>query len=137
MPSQPPLDQIESLLEEDWDHGKLEAIDNLFAAEFTPHHSKNPVLSPAGTKQFVASFQEAFPDLELVIEDIFSSGDLLVICWLMHGTHTGHLMGIPPTRKCAQLTGISIYHLVEGRVVESWAQVDILSLLSQLDVLPM
>ncbi len=51
--------------------------------------------------------------------------------------HTGHLMGIPPTRKCAQLTGISIYHLVEGRVVESWDQVDILSLLNQLDALPL
>lgn len=137
MPSQPPLDQIESLLEEGWDHGKLEAIDNLFAAEFTPHHPKNPVLSPAGVKQFVTCFQEAFPDLEFVIEDIFSSDDRLVIRWEMHGTHTGHLMGIPSTRKFAQLTGISIYHLVEGRVVESWDQVDILSLLNQLDNLPL
>lgn len=137
MPSQPPLDQTQSLMQESWNHGKLEAIDDLFAAKFTPHHPINPVLGPAGVKQFVASFQEAFPDLEFVIEDIFSSDDRLVICWEMHGMHTGHLMGIPPTRKCAQLTGISIYHLVEGRVVESWDQVDILSLLNQLDDLPL
>ncbi len=38
MPSQPPLDQIQSLMQESWNHGKLEAIDDLFAAKFTPHH---------------------------------------------------------------------------------------------------
>ena len=136
MPSQPPLDQIRSSWEESWNWGKLDALDNLFAAEFTPHHPINPVLGAEGVKQFVASFQEAFTDLEFAIKDIFSAGERLVIRWEMHGTHTHQLMDIPPTRKCAQLTGISIYRLVEGRAVESWAQVDILSLLNQLENRP-
>jgi predicted ester cyclase len=136
MSSYSPLDQFRTGWEESWNQGKLDALDPLFTTGFTPHHPLNPVMGAEGVKQFVAVFQEAFSDLEFTIKDMIAAGDRLVIRWEMHGTHTRELMGLAPTRKRACLTGISIYRLVEGQAAESWDQVDILNLLSQLNVLP-
>lgn len=45
-------------------------------------------------------------------------------------------MGIPPTGKPVTVTGINLYRVVNGKIVEEWWQEDILGLMQQLGVLP-
>jgi predicted ester cyclase len=52
------------------------------------------------------------------------------------GTHTGELMGVPPTGKRLEMTGIVIYRIAGGKIVERWAQHDVLGLMQQLGVIP-
>jgi hypothetical protein len=48
----------------------------------------------------------------------------------------GDLMRIPPTSKQVTATGIAITRVLNGKVVEQWANYDDLGLLQQLGVIP-
>ena len=50
------------------------------------------------------------------------------------GTHDGDLMGIAPTGKKVEWTEIGILRIADGKVVESWYDVDMLGLMGQLGV---
>lgn len=54
----------------------------------------------------------------------------------VRGTHRGGLWGIAPTDRTATVAGILISRFAQGRIVAHWVQVDLLSLLCQLGVLP-
>src|SRR6266540_2979612 len=48
------------------------------------------------------------------------------------GTHAGEFMGIPPTGKSVSMTGIAIYRIANGKIVEKWGEQDRLRMLQQL-----
>jgi predicted ester cyclase len=52
------------------------------------------------------------------------------------GTHQGVFQGIPPTGRPVTLTGISIWRVNGGTIVESWHELDTLGLIQQLGVIP-
>jgi len=43
-------------------------------------------------------------------------------------------MGIPPTGKSVSMTGIAIYRIASGKIVEKWGEQDRLRMLQQLGV---
>jgi predicted ester cyclase len=45
-------------------------------------------------------------------------------------------MGIPPTGKRLEMTGIVIYRIEGGKIIERWAQHDVVGLMRQMGVLP-
>jgi predicted ester cyclase len=51
------------------------------------------------------------------------------------GTHTGELFGVAGTGRVVSLTGIAIYRIAEGRIVERWAEQG-LGVLDQLGIDP-
>jgi steroid delta-isomerase-like uncharacterized protein len=94
-----------------------------------------PLDSEAWT-QFIASFTEAFPDLRLTVEDIFSEGDMVAARIAFRGTHRGEFQGIPPTDKQVAFSSIEIDRMVDGKVQEHWFELDRLGLMRQLGALP-
>jgi predicted ester cyclase len=50
------------------------------------------------------------------------------------GTHRGPFMGIQPTNRELSWTGITIDRIVEGKIVESWANWDMMGMMQQLGV---
>jgi predicted ester cyclase len=50
----------------------------------------------------------------------------------MHCNHTGDYQGIPPTGKRIAIAYISIARLKDGKVLEEWAEFDLMSILEQL-----
>lgn len=87
-------------------------------------------------KGVITTFRGAFPDFQFTLEDSIAEGDRVVHRWTMTGTQEGELLGIPPTGKRLTWTGITIFRLVDGQVVERWANVDILAILQQVGVVP-
>jgi len=53
-----------------------------------------------------------------------------------YGTHEGELLGIPRTGKKIQMSGIVIWRIRNGKIIEHWGQNDTLGLLQQLGALP-
>ena len=86
--------------------------------------------------QFTASFVEAFPDLRLTVEDIFSGGNMVAARVAFRGTHRGEFQGIPPTDKQVAFSSIEIDRMVDGKVVEHWFEMDLLGLMGQLGAIP-
>jgi steroid delta-isomerase-like uncharacterized protein len=87
-------------------------------------------------RQFSGSFAEAFPDIRLTVEDIFSEGDMVAARVAFHGTHRGELLGIPPTGKEVAFTSIEVNRVVDGKVEEHWVELDLLGLMQQLGAIP-
>jgi len=82
--------------------------------------------------RFLAGFVEAFPDLQLTVEDAVAEGDLVAQRIRFAGTHTGEFQGLPPTHRKVAFSGLELNRFVEGRVAEHWFQMDSLTLLQQL-----
>jgi predicted ester cyclase len=64
--------------------------------------------------------QTAFPGLQTTHEDIIAEGDKVVIRWTLSSTHTGPWLGISPTGRSFCVSGIDIFRIVDGKLVELW-----------------
>ena len=126
------------LLEEAFNSGNLDVVDELVAPEFVNHDAAmpEPTVGIEATKASIRGYREAFPDLRLTIEEQIAEGEYVTTRWTGRGTHEGDLMGMPATGKQATVTGITIDRIVDGRFVESWTNWDTLGMLVQLGVVP-
>jgi len=123
--------------DEVWSKGSLAAIDELLATNFVFHYPA-PGVSPdlEGYKQYVTGSRVPFPDFQYTMEDIVAEGDKVAIRWSGRATHKGEFMGIAPTGKQVTMTGISIIRIVDGKIVEEWGEMDMLSMMQQVGVIP-
>lgn len=111
----------------------LEVVDELVAPDFIGHEMPpGTPPGPQGFRQFYGILRAAFPDLQLTVEDMIAEGDRVVVRWRSRATHKGVFRGIPPTGRDASTTGIAIYRLSKGKVLERWVEVDMLGLTDRL-----
>src|SRR5215212_10002910 len=109
-----------------WNHtGNLDAAEELFAAE-----------QAEAARQEAADYRRGFPDVANTIEDIIAEGDKVVARWRSRATHQGEYMGIPPSGKEVEFTGISVYRIEAGKIAESWNVEDQLGLMQQIGAIP-
>ena len=116
----------------------VDALDNFFAADYV-EHSEMPPGIPAtrdGMKQMMGMYFEAFPDLQVTIEDMIAEGDKVVVRNTARGTHQGELMGIPATGNQVEMAEIHILRIADGMVVEHWGIEDQMGMMQQLGVIP-
>ena len=87
-------------------------------------------------KHHIALYEAAFPNYELIAENMIAEGDKVVVRSTFRGTHKGDLMGIAPTGKQVTMPLILIYRIADDKIVEHWMQADALGMLQQLGVIP-
>ncbi len=85
-----------------------------------------------GLRGLYSSFPGAISDVDLVFEDQIAEGDRVVTRWSSEFTHTGELFGVPATGKRVKQSGIMIYRIRDGKVVEQWAEANMWGLMQQL-----
>jgi predicted ester cyclase len=128
---------VERLFDEAWGQGNLELIDEICAENFIDH---DPLLGDAdreGLKARIETYRGAFPDLRFTIEEIFASGDRVVVRWSGVGTFENELMGLAPTgEKGSPVGGIAISRFEDGKLIEDWAQWDTLRLMKNMGAVP-
>jgi steroid delta-isomerase-like uncharacterized protein len=100
-------------------------------------HDPGPGTAPglAGTKQTLSMYHAVFSDLRVTAEDMIADGDKVVVRLTMNGTNTGEFMGLPPTGKQVTMSGIEMFRLADNKIVERWAEFDMMSLMQQLGVM--
>ncbi len=86
--------------------------------------------------QFIGAMFEAFPDLNITLDDVFSSGDKVAYRMTIKGTHKAELMGIPATNKAVTIGSIGIARVSGGKIVEEWENFDELGMMQQLGAIP-
>jgi predicted ester cyclase len=128
-------------VEEVVNKGNLALVDELAAPDFVDH-TPLPGLTPdrEGYKQSFAMFRAAFPDFHATIEDLVAEGDVVAGRVVTTGTHSGPLQTpegpVPPTGKAVRLAGMNMVRVVNGKAVETWAQLDVLGMMQQLGLAP-
>ncbi|MDQ4045722.1 MAG: ester cyclase [Chloroflexota bacterium] len=126
------------LLEEVYDQGKLDVIDELIASDFIGHGTaaEGGDQGREAYRQFVVQMRTAFPDLKMTVEDQVAEGDKVVTRFRARGTHLGEFQGLPPSGKQGEISGTIIDRIAGGKIVECWSNTDDLGLLQQLGVVP-
>lgn len=127
------------ILEECFNQGRLEAIDEVCAPDIVTHDPAEPE-EPRGIeahKERVQQYRTAMPDLNVTLEDSFAAGDKVCTRWTCRGTNTGELMGMSPTGRSVEMTGVSVDRFdADGRICEVWDQWDNAGFMSQLGISP-
>src|SRR5918992_2403438 len=110
---------------EAWSEGNVAAVDEFMAPNYVEHPITSELLPPGpeGLKEAITTYHTAFPDLEATIDDIFAEGEMVAYRWILRGTHLGEWLGIPPTGNHFTASGISVYRIAEGKVMEGWISI--------------
>ena len=129
---------VRRLYEEVWNKRRLDVVEELIS----PSHALNdPIVSGSQTgpelyKRRVVEFTASFPDLGFTIEDMIAEKGKVVVCWTISGTHKGEFTDIPATGKKVSLEGITIHHITNGKILDSYARWDALGLMRKLADVP-
>jgi steroid delta-isomerase-like uncharacterized protein len=123
--------------EEIFNGRKFTLIDELFTTDWIYHGvAGQKVYGPEGLKQFLTAYHNAFPDIQVKVENLIAEGDKVVSHVTSRGTHKGELMGIAPTGKQITVPVICISRFVGDKIVEDWEIIDLFGMLQQLGVIP-
>jgi steroid delta-isomerase-like uncharacterized protein len=82
--------------------------------------------------RFHQAFLSAFPDLQVVVEDVLVEGDKACVRVAFSGTHTGDGIGVPPTGRQFVSSAIVIMRWQDGKIVEAWNEFDAAGMMRQL-----
>lgn len=112
-------------LAEEVRRGDLDAATKLLAEDAVEHGGGRAIDS-------IKRLREAFPDADLVQDDLVAEGDLVVERFTLTGTHRGEFHGWPASGRRVRLRGVNVYRIAHGRIVERWAALDEAGLAEQL-----
>ena len=113
---------------------------NLYNSKLLKIHGFPPNLPSnfEGMKMFYDVLWRAFPDSQLVIDDIIVEGDKAACRYTFTGTQKGEFMGIPPTEKRVKVNGMTIFHFDQSsnKCIERWNMPDMMGLMQQIGAIP-
>jgi steroid delta-isomerase-like uncharacterized protein len=124
-------------LEEAFNRGNLSVIDEDTTEDFVGHDPITGDQDREAAKQQIASYRQAFPDIHITIDDIFASGDKVVMRWTGSGTFENEFMGLKPTHQEGDpVRGITIDRYEGGKIAESWTQWETLTFMRNVGAIP-
>lgn len=113
---------------------RFDVADEIFAADFGSNSPHQHGLS--GPERAIHAFQRmltAFPDIRFSVEELIAEGDNVVVRVTWRGTHQGEFMGIAPTGRPVEVSGVECARFSGDQIVaEGWHYLDHPGLLHQL-----
>ncbi len=124
--------KMRQFYEEVVQNGNIARLDEFAAPDFVDHNP-GPGQAPGaeGIKQFFTAIRAAVSDLRVSVEQIIAEGDRVAAHVSMSGTHTGELMGLPPSGKEVVIRVSDIVRIENGKAVERWGVEDMSGFVSQ------
>ena len=123
------------VFEEILSQGKFQVADEIYSKDFVNHGLTHDA-SLKEDQDAARGWRQAFPDLKMTVLQEIAEGDLVTVLWTGTGTNTGEGMGLPATGKSGKVRGITIWRIVDGKIVEEWSEFDQLRIMKVLGLLP-
>ncbi|MBH8564026.1 ester cyclase [Nostoc sp. CENA67] len=120
-----------------FDQGNLEQAQEFLAPNFVAYipGTSEPLNREAFIQSVLMVFHSAFPDGHHTFADVIAETEKVVTRGTFTGTHSGELLGIPPTGKQITIPFFHIDRIVDDKLVEHWGQSDLLSLMQQVGII--
>ncbi len=127
---------VRRLYEEVWNKRRLEVANEVISPSHALHdpHLTGSAVGPDAYKRVCTQFIAAFPDLRFTVDDYISEQDKVVASWTISGTHKREFRGIPATNKKISVEGVTIHHIANGKIMDSYVNLDYLGMMQQLGV---
>ena len=116
-----------------WSEGNFDVIDELYAEDFQCHFvGGREKAGLNGILELSSGHRKSFPDWSEEVVDIIAENDRVVARYISTGTHEGEFEGIAPTGRKVKVPEVSVYRVLNGKIVEQWGFPDDISLRQQL-----
>jgi steroid delta-isomerase-like uncharacterized protein len=122
-----------------WNEGNLDLVDDFYSPDYVRHYVDiyEDIVGIDAYKKWIADTRTGFPDFNITLEgEIIAKADKIVLRWIAEGTQTGSLAmpsgELPPTGKKVKFFGVTIIHIVDGKIAEEWLYFNQASQLQQL-----
>jgi predicted ester cyclase len=77
-----------------------------------------------------------FAELEIHVEELIAGEEKVVARWRQNCLHVGRLLGVSATGKPIEWSGITIFRLQDGKVMDERGEENMLGVMWQLEVIP-
>lgn len=108
----------------------FEAVPDFYAPGAVRHGGLQGSLE--GREALVGYFQAAlggFSDIEVTERHCVAEDDIVVFDFDMTATHTGEMLGIPPTENRFEITNAALFRVADGQIHDEWPRTDMLGLM--------
>ena len=76
------------------------------------------IIGVEGMRQHLIAVRKTYPDYSMKILRQYEDGDVIISEFIMRGTHKGEFIGITPTNKVIEITGVDIDRVMNGKIIE-------------------
>jgi predicted ester cyclase len=113
--------------------GNVERITEYISPEYIEvyRNKKHPV-GIEGAIEHIVGVRKTYPDLEVAVERQIAEGEWVVTQITARGTHKGEWLGINPTGKKVEYTGVNIDRVLDGLIVEHGGAANLLETLLEI-----
>jgi predicted ester cyclase len=115
---------------------KLELLGEVFPEKFVRHDLNDGTdtwMTIADQQKRLKDLFQAFPDFYYTIGDIIAEGDKVVVRAVWHGTQKSTFMKTESLgKRVDSVSEVIFYKLENGKIVERWTQLDLLSLFKKM-----
>jgi steroid delta-isomerase-like uncharacterized protein len=118
-----------------WNQEDFAFVEEMVASDYDGH-SSTVFHGPDGAAQFVPKLRKAFPDFRFTVEEQIAEADRVATRWTIRGTHEGKFRGVPASGRRVMMTGITIFRVANGKLIEGWTNEDLLGLMVQIGAMP-
>ncbi|HVB98901.1 MAG TPA: ester cyclase [Candidatus Dormibacteraeota bacterium] len=126
-------DLIRRYYEEMWNTWQFDLADELIDPEVRFRGSLGRMVAGrGGLVSYMKHIQGIFPDYYNSIETLVAEDDRIAAQLTYSGTHRGEIFGIAATGRRIRYSGVGIFQITSGKIVEGWVLGDLANLLLQL-----
>ncbi|MFB9991074.1 ester cyclase [Deinococcus oregonensis] len=123
---------VRRFYEEAFNQGQVAVLDDLLTPEYRDFGGTPAREGIEAAKANLLGLQAGFDQIRFDIEDLLAEGDRVAVRWTGHLIHAREFFGFPATHQTVTFSGISIYVLQAGRLLETYPAQDLHGLLQQL-----
>lgn len=104
-----------------WNKGQFEDIEDVLHEDFeirmTPKYESEKGIDLF--KENITKWRTAYPDFKIEEIEIFYTEKQAGLIWEITATNSGEGWH-PPTNKTIKITGMSIFHFKDGKILDEW-----------------
>ncbi|MCA9257497.1 MAG: ester cyclase [Phycisphaerales bacterium] len=107
--------------------GDVRRIEEFISPEYVEvHDGKRYAVGIEGAKAHVLGVRQTYRDFHIAIDRQIAEGSWVVTCMTASGVHCGEWLGIAPTHRRVEFSGVNVDRVVDDRIVEHGGAVNLL-----------
>lgn len=121
-----PATVVGRFIDECWNHGRIDLVDELVSADFIDHLPLDETMPDGidGLKTLIEMCRRGFSDLRLHVEDMVAEDDRVVARFVAKGAHDGSFLGTLPSHRQLSVEVIAIYRVEHHQIIDQWCVFD-------------
>jgi steroid delta-isomerase-like uncharacterized protein len=113
-------------------HRDFKRFGEIHTKDFVKHYNNSPAENLSEEMGDAKGQFESSSDLTFTENWMIAEGDKVAVCFTAKGTHDGVFQGVPATGKHYELSAMTVWRFVDGKIAEEWVFSNDLDLYRQL-----